>query len=636
MAVVARLTKTGQLQLAGQVVERTPVVYKDLLANYPFDETLNHIKKLKGAKVAGYFLNSQGHPCFTWFQTNSGSFTQITDWSTFDLTQAKQYDLIVYDAYAWSVDPTVIDKLKMFVDNGVSCVATGNDTRTNVFVKTYNTSGTKQDHNILIEPDLPFTTKMTTYSGGFYDLIGGIVALQNGAYPFYRRADTNLITGYIYESPISGAVLIFDQEGMNIQEFHIAAFEYALGRSIANIKNADSFLTLDGLSVHEATTNMLSFSPTQYANDLNFENPTLYKSNSDWRIELVYDKDAVNNIALEIEALRDMTAWEVALSLDVIPFTDNSTKFSFSIRYKVLYCDDNPNGLVAHNWLAVWSHWRRDSGLSDITEDYVFHSGTVTTEQDWKIYKSTMTSPSANTTGKHFYIGTGSVKRGTKFRIDWIQFEKKDFTTAFVKNSRGNASVDIPVELGNTDFTIFTWVKFARPIDGTHPSNARYMWITGSHAFGLRFWIHPQGRVHPWIDADSWSQPHNHAHFGITYPADTWYPSVVIRQGSKIYWRIYMNGTKYEWCVNVTPSQSFNKIQLIHETNPTFKDLAIYNRALTDEEINRLIKPSLTIDKDGNLYGAKVIEQTPDSKRIMSNYNGKDIFYDVREKVTLT
>lgn len=97
-----------------------------------------------------------------------------------------------------------------------------------------------------------------------------------------------------------------------------------------------------------------------------------------------------------------------------------------------------------------------------------------------------------------------------------------------------------------------------------------------------------------------------------------------------------MNGTKYEWYVDVTPSQSFNKILLIHETDPTFKDLAIYNRALTDEEINRLIKPSLAIDKDGNLYGAKVIEQTPDSKKIMSIYNGKVIFYDVREKVTLT
>lgn len=636
MAVVARLTKTGQLQLAGQVMERTPVVYKDLIASYPFDGTLNHIKKLKGAKVAGYFSEPEGHPWFTWFQANSGSFTQITDWASFDLTQAKQYDLVVYDSYAWTVPPDVIDKLKMFVDNGVSCFASGNDTRTNVFVKSYDATA-HASHNILIESGLPFNVKSTTYSGGSGDLYGGIIELQNNAYPFYRRADNNLITGYIYESPTSGAVFVFDQEGIGVQEFHIAAFEYALGRSTANITNTDTFLTVDGLDVHEATTNMLSTSPTQYANDLNFENPSLYQSNSGWRIQLVYDEGAVNNVALEIEALTDKTTWETVLDLGVIPFTDNSTDFTFSIRYRILYCEDNPNGAHAHNTIAVWSHWRRDTArLRSVPSDYVFHNGTVTTPQDWKIYKFTMTSPSVDTSGKHFIIGTGSVKAGTKFRIDWIQFEKKKYATAFVKNTRNNAAVTIPVELGNTDFTIFTWVKFARPIDGTHPSNARYMWITGSHAFGLRFWIEESGRVNPWIDANSWSQPHNHANGGVTYPADTWYPTVVIRQGSKIYWRIYKNGTKYEWYVDVTPSQWFNKIQLIHETDPTFKDLAIYNRALTDAEIDRLIKPSLAIDKDGNLYGAKVIEQTSDSKKIMSIYNGKVVFYDVREKVTLT
>lgn len=212
------------------------------------------------------------------------------------------------------------------------------------------------------------------------------------------------------------------------------------------------------IAVEEATTNMLVTGTGTWP-DCNFENPSLYTSDASWRRQIVYDPEATNGVCLEVEALTDKTTWTTAIALtSLLPFTDNNTNFTFSIRYKILRCEDNPAGIDAHRSIAVWSHWQRSAGGS-VPSDYTFNSSTVLSPQPWKIFTQTRTSPLADTTGKHFNIGTGSVKAGTKFRIDWIQFEKKSFATSFVNGAREAGQLVYPNILNYSEGTMSFWFK---------------------------------------------------------------------------------------------------------------------------------------------------------------------------------
>ena len=135
MPVVGRL-KNGDMLVAAEIDERLPVVRNGLIAHYPFDGTLNAtIRPLQGAKVLAWRQSTSTCDMYNYLNSQGAIITEVSDLTTVDVNTAKQYDLILADAAVWSVTPTVMSKLKEFADAGVSCIAVGNDTRTNVFVK---------------------------------------------------------------------------------------------------------------------------------------------------------------------------------------------------------------------------------------------------------------------------------------------------------------------------------------------------------------------------------------------------------------------------------------------------------------------------------------------------------------------
>ncbi len=188
---------------------------------------------------------------FEAFFTNNCIVTLAATLNDIDLNVQyvkNNYDLVVADAYVWSVPSTIMSKLKEYVDAGINCIATGNDCRTNIFVSGYNTAG-HQSHTI--------TMAGQQFSLGSTDLYGGITSLQNGATPLYYRDDSGFITGYVYDSSESGASLYFDQEGLNTNNQIFDAGRDYVTKNIINAKttlvNGGTFdsvgaITLDGIN----------------------------------------------------------------------------------------------------------------------------------------------------------------------------------------------------------------------------------------------------------------------------------------------------------------------------------------------------------------------------------------------------
>ncbi|MGS0745763.1 O-antigen ligase family protein [Syntrophomonas erecta subsp. sporosyntropha] len=154
-----------------------------------------------------------------------------------------------------------------------------------------------------------------------------------------------------------------------------------------------------------------------------FENTRF--ENEEWKVSVVDDDEAQNGKCLQIEAKKDKVDFSSALTLaKEIPIKEGSS-YNCTVRYKVLNSEDNPAGQYVHNTLAVWSHWH--TGEESLPRDLVFWTGKdQTSSPGWQVYKTTDTAPSG-VTHRHFYLGTGSVKAGTVFRIDYITFTPVDW-----------------------------------------------------------------------------------------------------------------------------------------------------------------------------------------------------------------
>ena len=219
------------------------VTYMDAkhVSSFPKDGTTwyslsDNVSGLSEIRVLGYAHNSGAAKLNDYLSANT-QFTSLGDYSTgYSALQnlnvastVANYDLVVVESAAWAFGSDVMQKIKDLVDAGVSVIANGNDNRTNVFVSSYSTSG-HQAHDIVMESDSLIGLDGQTFTYGSTDVYGGISVLQNGAIPLYRRADNNLIMGFVYHNEEMGSSLFFDQEWHNnhTNDIYMAALNYVV------------------------------------------------------------------------------------------------------------------------------------------------------------------------------------------------------------------------------------------------------------------------------------------------------------------------------------------------------------------------------------------------------------------------
>lgn len=592
----------GDLLLKDEVDERLPVVTQGLVAHFPFDGTLNHYRNsFKGLKVLAYFGSVTSHPWFDALILADANVTLTTDILNVTIENAKEYNLILVDQNVWAVTGEVISKLKSFTDAGVSCVAVGNDTKTNVFVKSYNTPVTRQTHSIIMELKSPVQTDTVTIQGSS-DLFGGITELQSGAEPLYRRADTNEITGYLYE-PIGGGAFYFDQEGFSFNGLVQKIIKYVIGKSKGGVVNAAE-IKVDGLVLDETTTNL--FSNGDFKNGLAGWLPSASATTHESILT------PWGNGIRVIRGDGDNGNWSLKTS-SLITFKNGFT-YTWSMKFKVIRGTNYPSGIPFK--VGVWGS---DTGNNNYNP-FDLPVKIYDLEDGWKYLEASYTYKMDYSSSA---TPVNSFPDNTIVDFADIQLEEKPYSSSFVNGSRSSVS-NLKLEgFKENNFSISFKLKPKVEYYNTLSGNYNRTLLRMIHSDGLREIRYtdytnaiPTAKYSfTFFDLEpnvQWNGSNNHYHHNISYRQEKWHDFFLVKSGSTLSVIVKLEGKELvNSAFNYTSDSKLSDFQLSSivigsTSNSTtwaseLKDFSIYNKALTLEEINALSKTQLSITREGVL-----------------------------------
>lgn len=601
MTTIGRIQNNGDLLLAGSITERLPVVRNGLTSHYPFDGTLNHFKSIKGAKVLGTFNGNGGQNWLGWFKTNAASFTEIDFLRNVTLEQAKQYDLIVIDCYAWAVQPTDVVILKTFVDAGVSCLAVGNDTRTNVFVKTY-TNGAGVLHDVIVDEESPveWNGPGIIITNSDSDLYGGIAELQGGATPLYRRADSNLITGYLYESPESGAALYFSMEAVApiAAPFIQKTIEYILDTSNAAIKNTNTTMTYEGLACDEYNVNFIKNGCFQ--DGLGVQNEAGSAGNNSI---IEHDDNPMNHISTYV--LRQDAGADTEYQVQIATGLSLQPNTAYRLLLWVYHSPDfDGNFQVMH--ARAWSA----SGLNVATTG---EGNLLEVWGEWERRYIDITTPSDYSGTFQWYIGYPT--QGTKgYRlVTGIQMTDKPFNPEWTDTGKNSGLVELPVSINSATQSFTVSFDIAPNGDNIADSNSYVM----LNNFGKLWQYSPTGgdvanRRYIWdyVMVQGAARHHTDLIHTTAYTPCEYETMTITWDTNGV--SFYRNGklwtSKPKHAVDCVLGV-IDKI-VINKLNAKVRNLSVYNRVLTTAEIDKLSRPKFSILQDGQLLVDQFIENT--------------------------
>lgn len=605
--------KDGNMLISGEIEERLPAVTKNLVAHFPFDGTYSKVRSFKGIKVL--FQKSTGQTIAdgiipAWIKSQGGLITEVADLTTVTVDVAKQYDLVIADHYVWGVTEAQINKMKEFVDAGVSCISQGNDTRTNYFVKTYNATGIAA-HDILIDENSPLDLSGVLV-GGSADLYGGIVELQNGALPLYRRMDSGFITGWYYQSPISGAVLYHDQEGASTYNFVTQSMRFALENSQGGIKANDVVIANDGLYTQRSTTNRWTGTLKIYNN---FSQPATLTATGE-----IFMGQPVYRLAMTVTDATRLSDFQNNLSSHGV-FGGSmtflaSTKYAASIYYKLINKQDTIVGGTASN-IGGWSVGPTEE-ISDGWKRYTqYRTGAATTNATDNVF---------------FSFRTPSLQLNETVYIDFacpMIEDGKDFATAYTIGTTGSvASVEISnvnlqdysisfkfkptVEFYKTETTAYNRQMLAM-VDTVNNREVRYAdYLSTPSATATT--SSPFFDFEPNASFGTGSNYHYHANYG--YVKNRWHNMIITRSGNQLRIYVELDGVVLRDQTFTTVLDStftFGKLTLGWPSSSVwdgaFKDVSIYDVVLTDAEIKKLTSSRLNITTSGKIITSGVIER---------------------------
>jgi hypothetical protein len=394
----------------------------------------------------------------------------------------------------------------------------------------------------------------------------------------------------------------------------------------------------------ENTTNILY----NYYTDCDFEDSTKYISNSDIKFTIVDDTGANNGKCLEIEVLTDKINWNTII--DLLPYVSHQEQvaYTLTLKFKVINCEDNPNGESVHNILSIWSHTLNSSSQVLTYVDYRFWDGNTEGQRSdgWLIRSQTIITP-IGTASRIMGMGVGSVKAGTKFRLDWIQYEKKDHSTPFTKfNNRTGGFSDISGFNNDSDRIIDSSPSFSidTPIGlGSYKFNGNNHITVPNGFISNNDYINQEWTVSVWCKTTDVTKLHQkilnfnlglyiiyglsacpllflntstnnyYRYSSLPIVQNTWYHLVFIFDYQNDRTDIYINGVLANGSKQkIIDTPMIVGIPSIIKIGEGFygyiSDLKIFNKALSSNDVMNLYKSRGYIDNLGNISSTCILE----------------------------
>lgn len=590
--------------ITGGVDEKYPVIKNGLSVHYPLDGNLNPSRvSPSGLNVLYQSQNNQanGHSFGTWLKNGGAIMTQSTDLSSVTVEQAKQYDLILADFNVWAVPTNLFPVLRTFVDAGISCVAVGNDTKGNHFVSEYNgDTSIHASHDILIDVNSPLADGKMKFSGGSGDLNGGIIKLANNARPLYYRADApELITGYYYESPSTGAVLYVDQEGMGAGELVQKAIMWAVNRTSTKATSSNITIVDDGAWIEANATNLLS--------NGDFQNGT-----SGWN-------------PWGSPSKRELLTQTTFNGSPVIHLVTTGTNQGFNRTVSV-----KPGSTYT---LSAWTYLISGQSviMGYVDGNYPTARADTTKMGEWQ--RITLTFTVSSSTSATISIGRSGAGINGEYYMTNVQLEERDYATYFNSGKIGDGTLSIPTSIASatSNFSLNYWI---RP-NGVKvsDSNARVELVN----FGKIYRYFPVGgdtanRRYIWDYTVDSGTSRVYKDLVSATEFSTTKTEMITITFDRINTRIYRNGVL--WATSASTSNCklglINEIKF-HNTSAKIQDVSIYDRALPDGDILRMYQNTFRITKSGDMQG-KVKEEAISPKSGLHfplGNDGKDKMHSV-------
>lgn len=641
MAEVARLTRDGEFKITGELNERLPAVQDGLVAHFPFDGThvgigyeKNHLKYREWIVGGSSPWGSNGG-------TSKNSIILDTDpfGKEVPIFQAYNTDESSTADGGWSAEYFTVDPTKKYrfttwirrtvLGNGSFYFGTQGDTVRdssgnlvgNPYFDVFSASGFVKDEWLLV---VAYIMPHDTANGfnphgdsGVYNTRGEKVGSTTSFKWAEPTTTSSYIRSYLYYSTTVGTTQQWVYPSGFIMDGTEPTLEQLLsGEPIHINPKLEQGLTTskDGVAIEDSTTNLVT-------------NTNL---NTGWSKGYCTD------------LLWDTIAPPEGVDSPVVGFYDNDTNKN---AYWYSYGDYTPQTPNTRYIVSLYVK-TRDPGF----EVNFYTASNTETGRYWSAYKSVpndgewhrvvwdsfLNSADSQSDSLSFNFKFGSEKgEGQRTFFCAPQMEAKEFATSFVEGSRnsGKFAIQNPVKTG--DYTVNFKLKINTNIGSSishqavmsmgnyYSNNSWTIMDTHSLIVGGTQKLIRKGNSAEWDwSTGSLTTPSNFKEFN----------QITIVRNSTHY-RCYSNGIFVGEITHLASDmQDLIWVGSINDGGQVgssiIKDLSIYNRALTDDEVAKNYKSSMNLQADGGLISRVVKEKTvgiPDGAYCFPlGFDGKD------------
>lgn len=223
-----------------------------------------------------------------------------------------------------------------------------------------------------------------------------------------------------------------------------------------------------------------------------------------------------------------------------------------------------------------------------------------------------------------FYCPSLQLNETIYFDVCCAQTEQgRMYPTAYTPNSRSTKSY-LEINCARlTEYTIFGCFVPNSPFKNdqggytTTPNQAALIRVEDTQKVGgfyYRYWMSNNANSDPFLDPDGYYNTssgtgHIHAFYEVANLQPLYF--VIRKTGTKVRFRIYQNGWKDEHVMTVPEDAGMDCLKFGDDViwSGKYRDLSIYSRALSDDEVAKLIGTPLAMAAVGDLVVSRTVER---------------------------
>jgi hypothetical protein len=608
-SMVAKLTKEGHLQLSGVISERLPAVQNGLVQHYPLDGNAQgeswkrnlldtSLWKVGGSGTQGYFgVNGSS--------SEANVIEYENPWGVKEKTWAVLRNDSTSDADGgWNVTGRPIDNTKKYrlsvwikrenVGNGTTYFGCQSNSVCNLGTTTVNgnpyflAGNFSETHNqwVLfvgyIQPH-DYATALNEPTNGLYTSSG----VRVGGATDYKWAPTATTGGhrtYLYYSTSTEERQYWQRPRFEMCDGTEATItDLLMGRddAVNPVVNTNTTLTNEHIAVEEATTNVVA-TPHLFSSGW-----THYDNGHDGAFMTEFGVEGLNIINKRswCGAVKPITLPAVGtytLTVWVKPIARTSADVQIS-----LYTSGGGIGDT-----AVYASWAP--------------------EQIGKWQRLEMTRTYTTTSFTLYLICFGGVNAAgyeVSAQYTMPQIEQKTFSTSFVSGSRSAGRLELPVKR-TEEYTVFG--SFIPNTPFNHGSTAYSTTAAGASLIRIEDSVKVGGFYFKYYISGTNSAPYinRYGYYGTgnihqVYEVVANVPVyfAIRKIGTTVSIKLHQGGWKLEHVATVAIDAGLDRLIFGDGViwNGRHKNISVYNRSLTDSELDAMVKHTFRIMKNGDL-----------------------------------